>query len=162
MNIKDNKCNYYYMSSFQDPLILIDNGDETFTLYKGFTYHVGDLQSGIKIVVPEGFTTDFASSPRILWNLIPPYGKYGKAAVLHDFLYEAVRRKRFTRVVADALFLEAMSVLGVGRVKRLLMYWGVRVFGVFSVKKSSTSMNRNFYIETADKSNGSIITKKDT
>ena len=148
------------MSSFKDPLIIIDNGDETFTLYKGFTYHVGDLDSDIKIVVPEGFRSDFASLPRFLWSIIPPYGKHGKAAFLHDFLYEAVRRQRFSRVIADALFLEAMGVLGVSRLRRYLMYAGVRLFGFISVSKYGKSMNPTLYEKLIQPSESIIIQKK--
>lgn len=40
-----------------------------------------------KIVVYKGYITDFASVPRIFWNIIKPDGTYRLAAIAHDFLY---------------------------------------------------------------------------
>ena len=39
------------------------------------------------VVVPAGFATDFASVPRAFWRLLPPFGEYMLAAVVHDYLY---------------------------------------------------------------------------
>jgi hypothetical protein len=57
-------------------------------LLASFSYDVGAEGSGDTIVVPAGFETDFASIPRVLWIIEPPLGDAGKAAVLHDYLYE--------------------------------------------------------------------------
>lgn len=81
--------------------------------------------------VPAGFITDFASIPRFLWALLPPTGKYQRAAVIHDYMYRTGAR---SRVVADAMFLEAMIFLGVPMWKRQLMYRAVRLFGRWSYK----------------------------
>ena len=35
-----------------------------------------ETDGGAKITIPAGFITDFASVPRILWPLFPPFGKY--------------------------------------------------------------------------------------
>ncbi len=37
-------------------------------------------------LVRTGFTTDFASVPKIVSWLVPRYGRFTKAAVLHDYL----------------------------------------------------------------------------
>lgn len=90
------------------------------------------------IVVPAGFVTDFASIPWPLWSFIgASWGRYGKAAVIHDFLYqhhgyEAWPKDtgvQFARWHADDIFLEAMVVLNVAGWRRRLMYRGVRWFG---------------------------------
>lgn len=81
------------------------------------------------IVVPAGFETDFASIPRFFWRVLPPTGQYGKAAVVHDFLY---RTRRVPRVTADRMFLLAMEELSVPKPVRLVMYYAVRVFGGFA------------------------------
>jgi hypothetical protein len=39
------------------------------------------------ITVPKGFVTDFASVPQVLWNVLPPTGRYSYAAIIHDYLY---------------------------------------------------------------------------
>jgi len=51
--------------------------------------------------VPAGFVTDFASTPRALWSVIPPTGRYQLAAVVHDFLYWD---QGCTREQADTVF----------------------------------------------------------
>jgi uncharacterized protein DUF1353 len=35
--------------------------------------------------VPEGMKTDFASVPRVFVWFLPRYGRYTKAAILHDY-----------------------------------------------------------------------------
>jgi MFS family permease len=66
----------------------------------------------------KGFTTDLASVPLIMTWLIPRYGHYTKAAVIHD---KRCRDQNFDRFVADELFEEAMGTLGVPWLRRLLM-----------------------------------------
>jgi Protein of unknown function (DUF1353) len=79
------------------------------------------------ITVPAGFETDFASIPRLFWSSIGhPAGEYAQAAVLHDWLY---RSQLVPRARADALFSEAMKVLGVPGWRRWLMWAAVRVGG---------------------------------
>lgn len=115
------------MSSFTTRLILepLDDG-RRWRLVEPFTYDVGELGGDDSITVPENFLTDFASVPRLFWRIIPPWGKYGKAAVLHDWLYHVQDRSRRE---CDKVFLEAMGVLGVSWFKRRTMYRAVRMFG---------------------------------
>ena len=94
------------------------------------------------IRVPVGFLTDFASIPKILWNLLPPTGTYGKAAVIHDYLYKNGGRVPcpncvgdvYTRKQCDGIFYDAMGVLGTPEWKRKVMYRAVRMFGGSSFK----------------------------
>lgn len=76
--------------------------------------------------VPRGFVTDFASVPRLLWTLLPPWGRYTAAAVVHDWLYFA---QVTTRAEADWVFLELMRRGGVAWCVRWAMYSGVRAGG---------------------------------
>jgi hypothetical protein len=78
------------------------------------------------IIVKVGFETDLASTPRWLWSLLPPFGKYAGAAIIHDYLYQA---HEGTRKQADVVFREAMQEQRVPRYKRELMYRAVRLFG---------------------------------
>lgn len=82
--------------------------------------------AGYEITVPAGATTDFASVPWGLWNLLPKMGEHNRAAVLHDCLY---RTGAVFRAEADSLFLEAMKASGVSAWKRWIMWGGVRVGG---------------------------------
>lgn len=105
---------------------------------KGFVYYLDDqkMELGGYVKVPEGFMTDFASVPRLFWNIIPPWGVYGKATVVHDFLYcfktytdpYGMTRKA-TKEFADITFYNAMGVLGVKGWKRKTMYFAVKWFG---------------------------------
>lgn len=78
------------------------------------------------ITVPAGFVTDLASIPQLFWNLLPPFGKYTEAAVVHDWLY---RNHLYPRPVCDAILLEAMQLCGVNWFQRQLIYRNVRAFG---------------------------------
>ncbi len=64
--------------------------------------------------------TDLASVPRIFWTPLPPDGKYAKAAIIHDYLYDNALR---TKKEADLILLDGMTVLGVPKWKRTVMYW---------------------------------------
>ena len=83
------------------------------------------------IRVPKGFRTDYASVPRIFRNIINSYGKHGRAAVVHDWLYSSQCKIDVTREEADKIFLEIMKECGVGSIKRNLMYRMVRIFGAY-------------------------------
>jgi hypothetical protein len=91
-----------------------------------FGYDVGTEDSGDHISVSIGFQTDFASIPRPFWVFLPKWGKYGNAAVVHDWLYWTQERPRRA---SDEILLEAMGVLGVGTVTRHAIFWAVRAFG---------------------------------
>lgn len=88
------------------------------------------------IVVPEGYITDFASSPPLIWSIIPSIGKYNRAALVHDFLYEnrimgfeKIEPKE-ARLIADKAFLEIANRINPdGKLKHWLMYQGIRIFG---------------------------------
>lgn len=89
-------------------------------------------KSGGVIEVPEGFETDFASVPRFFWRIVPPWGKYSPAAVVHDYLYSTGEAPRD---IIDQIFLDLMGELGVKGWKREAMYWAVRTFGGWAWKK---------------------------
>ncbi|WP_079942170.1 DUF1353 domain-containing protein [Salmonella enterica] len=113
------------MSRFTTPAILEMLDHYRWRVHEPFAFYLSDDNSDI-IEVPAGFVTDLATVPRIFWTLLPPDGKYAKAAIIHDYLYDnALRTKR----EADRIFLDGMTVLGVPKWKRTVMYWAVRLFG---------------------------------
>lgn len=81
------------------------------------------------LTVPDDFVTDFASVPKLLRWFVPKYGKYNKATVLHDFLCKEASAGRFDRAAADGIFRRSMRELGVGYLRRRLMWVGVRLGG---------------------------------
>ena len=132
------------MSRFTAPLIVTPLGDgknwQIIYSTEGndrFAYEIGKEGSGLMVKPPANFVTDFASVPRLFWWLLPRWGRYGNAAVIHDFLYrdghliriEPPRITKPTRKRADEIFLEGMIVLRVKPWKRQMIYWGVRIGG---------------------------------
>ena len=121
----------------------IDGG--AWKLVRPFGYCANDAT---EVRVPAGFVTDFASVPRPFWPLLPPTGAYGKAAVIHDWLYShrivddvitpALLQhgsRLVDRAEADRIFREAMRQLGVGRLTAWTMYSGVRSWGWVTWRK---------------------------
>ena len=87
------------------------------------------------IKVPKCFKTDYASVPKIFRNIINTYGKHGRAAVVHDWLYSIKCNIKITREYADKIFLEIMEEYGVNKIKRYFMYKMVRMFGASHFRK---------------------------
>ncbi len=78
------------------------------------------------ITVPAGFSSDLASIPRLARPLIGVLERHAPAAVVHDWLY---LRGGVSRRAADRIFLTAMATMGVGRLRRWVMYAAVRLGG---------------------------------
>jgi hypothetical protein len=106
--------------------------DDEFFLLKDFLYKSNEFGN---ITCPEMYLTDGASIPR--WSQFavgsPWAGKYPRAAVIHDWLCSSegeviASDKRLTKKQTDQLFLEMMTFLGVGFLKRHAMYRAVRLF----------------------------------
>ncbi len=118
------------MSRFTESLVVTPLPDgKTWIILHDFGYEVGDEGRGDVNNVPIGTYTDFASIPRSLWAIFPRWGKYGNAAVIHDWLYWDQSR---SRQEADDIFLEGMEVLEVSKWKRYAIYYAVRSFGGFA------------------------------
>lgn len=79
-----------------------------------------------RFTVPAGFTTDFASVPRFFVWLLPRYGRWTEAAILHDYLWDLARKGEFRKSDADGIFNRAMRELGVPYLRRWAMWAAVR------------------------------------
>ena len=79
-----------------------------------------------RITVPAGFTTDFASVPRLPFAYWLAGNTAPRPANVHDWLYQT---KALTRRQADAVFYEAMGAWGMMGWRRWLMWSAVRAFG---------------------------------
>lgn len=117
------------MSSFTSDLIVKSYDDTRWELIEEFYFYFEEDNKEKGVIVHKGFITDFASVPRILWSILPPTGRYTKAAVLHDFLYSNASKLDFTRKQCDQMFLLAMEILGVKKWVRKTIYRAVRIFG---------------------------------
>jgi hypothetical protein len=73
------------MSRFTDALVVTPLADgKTWVVLRDFGYDVGTEDSGDRVNVEIGFQTDFATIPRFLWVVLPRWGRYGNASVIHD------------------------------------------------------------------------------
>ena len=83
------------------------------------SYRIVDTDDSEVVNVPPRFRTDFASVPRPFWAIVSPWGRHGRAAIVHDFLYQlggvtdvaAQSMRRPTKWEADRIFRQAMRVL---------------------------------------------------
>ncbi len=101
-----------------------EDGRPIFVLEEPFHFWVNGTHH---FKIPSGFRFDYASVPRGLWNLFPPYDpEYAAAALIHDWCYAG---EFFPRDFCDELFLGAMKFRGVPDWKRNTMYAAVRLFG---------------------------------
>lgn len=111
---------------------LIPNADgKEFTLDRDVEFKHGDFS----ITVPKGATNDFASIPGIGRIFLPKWGKYGWAAILHDFLYRQGWKYGVTRKQADRHFLTFMKLRNTNICHIALIYPAVRLFGWIAYQK---------------------------
>jgi len=121
---------------------------------KSFKYYVGNREDDIWVHVPAGYLTDGASVPRPFWSIVPPWGRYGQAAVVHDLLVEKLfyfvkgERVTISRHHADRIFLEAMKVAGVNWFLRHLMYRSVSLWSRLKPKTNKRRYELKQRLET--------------
>ena len=111
------------MAMFTTSLITERISDKKVRLVAPLVY-LSDIAG--RIEVPIGFETDLASVPRLPLTFAVAGDTAHEAAVVHDYLYS---EKKISRSKADAVFEEAMNVLGISWWKRKLMWSAVRAFG---------------------------------
>jgi len=71
--------------------------------------------------------TDFASVPRVFVWFLPRYGRYTKAAILHDHLWRNLAAEgQLEYIDADGAFRRAMRELEVPFLRRWIMWAAVR------------------------------------
>ena len=128
------------MSAFTGSLSIteIDVDLEIWELNQPLVYEVGHLGSGRFITVPAGFRSDGASIPGLVSWFLPRWGRYRRAAIIHDYLCIRLRQGRPhefapTRKVADQIFLETLKVSGVNWPVRSVLYTGVRLGTKFPI-----------------------------
>lgn len=124
----------YAMLQFLSPVVVSPFGDgDNWRLVEKLDYQIYETPS--KIILKPGFVTDFASIPRPFWSLLPTWGQYGPASIVHDFLYWD---QQCTREQADAIFLAAMKESQVREPWRSIIHFAVRVGGYFSWKSNQS------------------------
>ena len=85
--------------------------------YKGFSH-----------CIPEGYESDGASVPRLLWRLLSPCIDPVTLvpSIIHDYLYENHLGSRYD---ADYWYVSALDASGYPSWKCVLTFMGLRLFG---------------------------------
>lgn len=136
------------MTSFTTPIRGDIQNDGSITLTEPFIFYYDyDRQGNIvwnfedtskgefryKIEAPVGFNSNGASVPFPFNILLPKWGDYGKAVVLHDLLYNVFIRMHHgtgcTRGSADRFLLLGCKILKVPAWQSYALYTGVRIGG---------------------------------
>jgi hypothetical protein len=94
------------------------------------------LSTGKNTTIPKGYKTDLSSSPRIFWSIVPPYGPFLLAALIHDWLYvtqDVVDNQK----EADKEMLVWSNVINENRRDNKVRYYAVRLFGWTWWRKSA-------------------------
>lgn len=122
----------YAMLQFLSPVVASPFGDgDNWRLVEKLDYRIYETPS--TITLEPGFVTDFASIPRPFWSILPTWGQYGPASIVHDFLYWD---QQCSREQADAIFLAAMKESHVKEPWRTIIHFAVRMGGFFSWKSN--------------------------
>lgn len=117
-----------------DPVASEEYDTDVWRITRAFDYFVGEREDNSWIHIPEGFLTDGATVPRIFWGIVPPWGSYGPAVIVHDYLCKkkpVFVNGEFTifgRKKTDKVLLEAMTVLNVPKWQKYLIYSAVRLY----------------------------------
>jgi len=106
-----------YVARFKDPIYM---------LLKPISWKSASVDGLPEVNVPKGFTSDFATVPRLFWSLVRPDGEYSYAAVIHDYLYWS---QITTREISDQIFKRVMEEFKIDQTKIWAIYWAVRVGG---------------------------------
>jgi len=101
-------------------------GDNSnWVIVEDMVYIIG--KTDVKVVVPRGFVTDFASIPQFLSSFgLSPHGQYSRAAVIHDYLYWT---QGCSKEQSDRLLVIAMKESKVGSFDEFAVFQGVSGFG---------------------------------
>lgn len=92
------------------------------------------------ITIPRGMRTDLSSVPQALWSILPPYGPFLLAALIHDYLYifDYMREElgdREARLFADKEMLLWSNKLNKNWIDNYIRYYGVRLLGWMIFKR---------------------------
>lgn len=107
----------------------------------------------ISFKILRGFLTDGTSVTRLLHALIPVWDNNTDGVVIHDWLCNfpivLINGKETTlsRSEIDLLFLEVMKFNGLSKIRRTLMYVGIRAYVLLGLKKNSKELATKIALE---------------
>lgn len=104
---------------FTNSLVVEEIDEQFWRVVEPLHYEGADRE----FTVPVGFRTDFASVPRPVVWLVPRYGVYTKAAILHDYL---LKSGEVSKADADGIFRRTLRECNVSVPRRRMMWAAVR------------------------------------
>jgi len=126
------------MSKFTGPLIVeeFDVEKELWKLHEPLVFEVDYLGSGRTIEVPAGFVTDGATIPWPISIILVRWGRYRRAACVHDYGAERLEAgnphpEMPSWSKAAEVFLQAMKASGVSWPVRTGMWAAVRAYDLY-------------------------------
>lgn len=118
-----------------DRVVLKPCEKDKFELVESYFYECGFG----RVDVPQGYKTNGANIPRLLWSIYPPNSpEYLSAVVVHDFLCDKAYKNNKNYedfILADKVFFIALKELGVDRFKSALFYLSCKTYHFFKYRK---------------------------
>ena len=116
-----------------DVVVREDNDDPKFWILESELVYEGDRirSSSTRSSRPT------SSVPRLFVWFLPRYGRYTRAAILHDHLWDDAKAGRIVWRDADGIFRRAMRELGVPLLRRWIMWTAVRWGALADVREGS-------------------------
>ncbi len=117
-------CSTHHEIKIPKPPCLYPLKRYDFILCRNFNFVVNEAYYSI----PQGFTTDLASVPRILWSIYSPSrAETIPGAIIHDYFYFCPQD--MNRMEADSIFYDALVLQGLSKGTAFKYWLGVRLFG---------------------------------
>lgn len=140
----------YTNDYFPVPLDVREVGDGKWQLLSPFIFQ--DDEHG-RITVPEGFTTDLYSIPRVVRSLVSKVQNSNAPAVIHDWLYRSQIMGKDGRKRADAVLSRAMKQhwCPVPWWQRKKIMAGLKIGGGFAYRRSAEALADYLFLSGVSK-----------
>ena len=115
------------------PILLVDTVERKTTFRLASNYSIFSPFHKEMVSVPSGYKTNGATIPlRFFWIFISPQDLI-IPHIAHDYLYETgnLHQKPKERIKADKLLRHQCKQVGIGVIRRNIIYFTVRLLGVF-------------------------------
>jgi hypothetical protein len=127
-------CPKYHRIEFTNEIYLLPKPGFVWQIQNDLYFKVDNVAHKI----PEGFKTDLASVPRLLWPLFSPVQyEIILPSTIHDFFYK--NNFGYTRKEIDSIFYWALIDNGISKFKAYVFFVGVRMFGWNYFNKGSNA-----------------------
>lgn len=129
-------CIFIMSGCVANPIKTSVESDVCISPYQTYLYKTcGPLRFKIQdelFTVPQGFKTNLASIPRILWPLLSPsHSDLMAPSIVHDWFYTT---HYFDRRKSDLIFYSMLLENGSSKPRAYSMYYAVRLFGLKAYK----------------------------